>query len=266
MSTTTRPPAQQKTPKKTTHKATDSTGDRQPKSQAVKSHQPNITGQQVVDFINQNPDFLMHNPQLVAEILLPFSGDPVPLMQHQIRVLREKNKALEAHIGLITTTAMENEALLDNTIALALSLLETHELVQLIHKLEQGLTDIFSVQAAHLYLFDTMFHELPPANQFFQKTSPQFAQKILGQATNPKHIITGPQRPESLEFLFPEAHTVGSAAVVPLHFHAPIGLLAIGHSNSLHFRPDQDHLFLKFLQEVISRVFFGAAANVATSV
>src|SRR5690606_36444363 len=70
----------------------------------------------VIEYLLQNPDFLERHPQLLAELRIPHPcGTAVSLLEHQARVLRERNRALQARLDELLAVARDNDRLAART-------------------------------------------------------------------------------------------------------------------------------------------------------
>jgi len=84
---------------------------------------------QVIQYLQEHPDVLMKNPGVFGALVIPHqSGAAVSLVERQLKLLREENQALKLKIDELVTIARENEELNQRFHRLALELMNTDQL------------------------------------------------------------------------------------------------------------------------------------------
>tara|TARA_R110000868_G_scaffold179802_4_gene420157 strand:+ start:4319 stop:5008 length:690 start_codon:yes stop_codon:yes gene_type:complete len=212
-----------------------------------------VTEEQVALYLKNHPGFFLKRDDLLCEIELTHSsGEAVSLLERQVSLLRERNMDIRSRLNSLLDNARNNDRLFEKTKAIVLALLEAKSLDSIVNTLTRGLKNEFAMDYASLILFaDPQTHRnsasrIVPLDDAFHA--------IPGLLKSNK-ATCGVLRPEELAFLFPNQHRdVGSAAVVPLSFGHPLGVIAIGSKDSHYFRSSMGTLFLGYIAEVLNRI------------
>lgn len=129
---------------------------------------PPASAEQVAQYLHDNPGFFDAHADLLASITVPHphGGRAVSLVERQVDLLREKNKALEMRLAELVRIGQENDAIVDRLQRLTRELLRTRDLRTLPDVLVAGMTDGFAVPQAALRLWnlDAAYHDLPQAS------------------------------------------------------------------------------------------------------
>ncbi len=207
---------------------------------------------QVVAFLRNNPTFFRNHDDLLLEMRLPHeSGKAISLLERQVNVLRERNMDMRHRLNKLLDNARDNDKLFDKTRRLVLSILEVDTVDDIVDKVIESLQNDFQVDASSLILFGTSAN-FPHAN--CRRVDAGEARKHIGSVIKNNRAVCGILRTDELAFLFPKQHEqIGSAAIVPLAFHNPVGVLAIGSFDPHHYRSSMGTLFLTYIAEVLNR-------------
>jgi uncharacterized protein YigA (DUF484 family) len=203
----------------------------------------------VIDYLVQNPQFFERHPELLAELRIPHpSGAAVSLLEHQTRILRERNRTLQSRLDELLAVARDNDRLADRMHRLTLELMEAHNLDSAIFSLKDELRSNFECDAVAIKLLGAGDGE-------------DWVQPDSSALTSFSHILQEP-RPvcgrrlrEQLQFLVSDsAVAIGSAALVPLvDNNQVVGLLAVGSYRPDHFHPGMGTVFLRQLGAIAGR-------------
>lgn len=207
--------------------------------------------EQIVAYLKAHKDFFVTHESLLADITVPHStGSAVSLVERQVGVLRERNLDLRERLERLLVVARENDMLFEKMRGLILALLEAKNITDLAAALERELKARFASEFVSFLLFD-----VSGATGAAQSVHLQDAQEKIPALVKGRRAIAGQLRNEELTFLFGhEGLLVKSCAVVPVHHGRPLGLLAIGSSNSEHFKTSMDTLFIGFVGDVLARL------------
>jgi uncharacterized protein YigA (DUF484 family) len=84
-----------------------------------------MDGQQILTFLQENPEFFEQYADELAEIMLPhpYGGRAISLNERQVLALREKNKLLEDKLAELIRFGEENDVISDKVHRLAVALL-----------------------------------------------------------------------------------------------------------------------------------------------
>lgn len=208
------------------------------------------SAEQVAAYLKAHKDFFVDHESLLADITIPHeTGKAVSLVERQVVVLRERNLELRERLTRLLDVARENDMLFEKMRGLILALLETKTVPALAAALERELRLRFGSEHVSFLLFDVAGSTGPA-----QSISLLTAQEKIPSLVKGRQAIAGQLRKDELQFLFGhEGEQVKSCAVVPVQHERPLGLLAIGSSNSDHFKSSMDTLFISFIGDVLAR-------------
>ena len=118
---------------------------------------------EVADFLKDNPDFLNHNPGILAFVSLPSNaaGNVSSLQDRQVQTLRDKVRIMEQRLVEMTRAAVENHAIIQSLQALQRSLLAVRDANQLPAVLVQGIQNHFKVPQVQLKIWNKSPEFLP---------------------------------------------------------------------------------------------------------
>lgn len=215
---------------------------------------PTPTNEQVASFLRNNEDFFQQRPDLLELLRLPDpSGAAVSLLERQAQVLRERNDELRERLHNLLDIARENDRLFEKTRRLVLDLMEPASLDGLLDALINGLKREFAPDSISLLLYQP--HPLKTSLEKHVRCLPASElHEALQMMLSSNRAVCGVLRPAELQQLFPDSHaSIGSAAMVPLLRHQPLGLLAIGSKHPEHFKSSLGTLFVSHIGEVLAR-------------
>ena len=209
------------------------------------------SAEQVAAYLKAHKDFFVDHESLLADITIPHeTGKAVSLVERQVVVLRERNLELRERLTRLLDVARENDMLFEKMRGLILALLETKTVPALAAALERELRLRFGSEYVSFLLFD-----VSGSTGAAQSIPLLAAQEKIPSLVKGRQAIAGQLRKDELQFLFGhEGEQVRSCAVVPVQHERPLGLLAIGSSNSDHFKSSMDTLFISFIGDVLARV------------
>lgn len=220
--------------------------------ESLKEQQKETIGEDdVARYLRNHPGFFLKHEDLLADITLAHdSGKAVSLLERQVSILRDRNMEMRTRLSGLLENAQRNDILFEKTKALILSLLEAKRADELADTFCKHLTTHFDVDAASMIVFGNP----GVSNTRLRVTSSDEAGKHIGSILKNNKAICGVLRESENRFLFADqAEGIGSAAVVPLHYHKPLGIIAIGSRDPQHFQSSMGTLFLGYIAEVINR-------------
>ncbi len=205
---------------------------------------------QVRDYLKENGDFLQRNPDLLDHLHVSHaSGSAVSLVEKQVSVLRERNMDMRHRLNALTANARDNDQLYEHTRSTVLQLLEAHSLDDLYAAFMSAMRDEFGVEHASMILFGE-----DADGTAVRIESPSRAGEEIGALLKGNKPVCGVLRTEELNFLFPDAGAVGSAALMPLSETGELGLIAVGSSDADRYNSGMGTLFLSHIADVIVRL------------
>lgn len=219
---------------------------------SLKEHDDNddITTEQVIDYLKQNPDFFVGRDALLSELSIPHkSGSATSLVERQVAVLRERNMDMRQRLHKFVEVARDNDRLFEKTRALTLRLLSATTLPQILDAVSDSLKHDFHIDCFSLALYK---NSSLPAHDGVDVIDETQAQQEIGHLLRSGNAISGILRTKELAFLFPAAGGVKSAALVPIGNEPTLGFLAVGSDREDHYRANMDTLFLTYISQVLT--------------
>ena len=221
--------------------------------QQHKTAAPLLDEQLIADYLQENTDFFVNQPQLLADLNLPHeSGDAVSLVERQVSILRERNMDMRRRLSRLLDNARDNTKLFEKTRRLNLMLLEAQHLKDVVDSIFFSFENDFEIEFTSLILFGdgSRFPETK-ARFVTTQTARQHASRFLSS----HKTLCGELPADEVSFIFAEfAATTTSCAVAPLINGSIFGLLAVGSSNPHRYRSSMGTLFLSYISEILSRV------------
>lgn len=219
----------------------------------------------VAGYLTENPDFFLRNPDTLNNLNLRHEcGDAVPLIEYQVKVLREQNQSLDRRLRELLQVARHNDGTAERLHELTLELIRANDLHSAVESLRSGLQEGFHADAVGIILILSA-EQVPATDSIPEVVAADHAgltnlQEILDNGRPLCGSITSAQQQE----IFPatEQH-LQSAAVVPLVADTrTIGLVGIGSCDPERYHSSQGTIFLRRLGTVaaiaIQRLLDGA--------
>lgn len=209
---------------------------------------------QVRDFLEQQVDFFQRNPDMLRKLHIPHaSGDAVSLVERQVSVLRERNVDLRHRLRDLTEAARDNEVLYMNTRQLVLELLEAESLGALFEAFAHAMRNGFKTDQAAMIVFDN--NASGEARESCRRAPRDSVLSHLGALMKGGKPACGALRDEEFNYLFPDARSSGSAALVTIsRGGSELGLIAVGSVDATRYHPKMGTLFLEHIAAVMARL------------
>lgn len=212
-----------------------------------------LTEDDIALYLKNHPGFFLKRDDLLLELELAHpSGQAVSLLERQVSLLRERNMDIRTRMNNLLEQARGNDQLFECTKQLVLALIEAQGLDAIVNTVNRSLLTDFDIDFCSLTLFgqpdqhSSLSSRMVPIDDAYQR--------IPGLLKS-NNATCGVLRPEELQFLFmDQAPMVGSAAVIPLSFGNPLGIIAIASKDPKHFRSSMGTLFLSYIAEVLNRI------------
>lgn len=206
--------------------------------------------QAIVRYLSAHPEFFNRHPELVETLRIPHPCQPaVSLLQHQVRVLRERNAQLHGKLEEWVEVARENGDLIGRLQRLTLVLIEASGLAEMLTGIEGVLRAEFKAE----YTLLCLTPGAQPADWEHAMILSPAAQTLFGPLLSSGRPLCGRLTRQQTQALFGElASRIASAALVPLRGERWQGLLAVGSQAEERFQPGMGTLFLSCMGELIS--------------
>ena len=209
--------------------------------------------QLVRDYLIDHPNFFEENPDILEAINLSHdSGKAISLVERQISIMRDKNKALSGQVEQLISTAKNNDQLLAKTNQLVLKLIQAEDLNSLIAVLDNSLKNDFNTEFYSLTLIDKgLLTSKTAANLVSEDDAKSKISNLLGA----QKAVSGVLREEQINFLFEQsADSVASAIALPLNSAEPFGILALGSSDADFYSHDIGTVFIDYIGALLNEL------------
>ncbi|MDT8398699.1 MAG: DUF484 family protein [Pseudomonadales bacterium] len=213
---------------------------------------------QVAAWLATHPDFFRVHGELLTSLTIPHeSGSAISLLEHQINLLRDKNRDLQHKVDNFLANAKANARLFEKTRLMILEFLKASSMDELNKVVDLTISREFGSTRTRL-----LFTAGTARTEGGQDMDEQEAREILGPLFEKQRTFCGELNEAQARLLFPEeASKIVSAAIISIHSTTapdteakatPSALLVIGSEKTRHFNSEQDTLFLDFIGEVIA--------------
>jgi len=225
-----------------------------------------INEKQVVNYLMANPDFFASNIRLLTDLNLPHGpGGTISLIERQVAVLREQNRATRKQLHELIQIANDNDTLINHLYEFTLALMDADRSSEICSLLEETLKKDFKADAAILCLFMTQddlsvcaCHSVFMNVMLLEQADDHLS--LFKKALGTGEPVCGKLTEEQLDYLFPgKGNGINSAAQIPLDATAPdgkkitLGVLAIGSCDAARFQSGMGTVFLKQLGTLVGR-------------
>lgn len=219
----------------------------------TKKKKSTVSEEQVANFLKSEPEFFMRNAELLNDIVLTHeTGAAISLVERQLSVMRTRNQDLRDRLDELMDNAKKNDQLFTYCKHLILALLDAEDLGDLIDALLYSFDHEFHIEHTRIILFDS---SLKLAPKRASTMNIERAKAVLKQTITESRNFCGNLNSIETELVFGHsAPDVGSSAIVNLSANRPLGIIAIGNKDPLHYRGTQGTVFLNYLGDVISRI------------
>ncbi len=214
-----------------------------------------------IEFLRQNPDILMSYPEVFSTMEIPHqSGGVTSLVERQMKMLREENQTLKNNMDELLNIARENEELNQRFHRLALELISTDQLDDVLAMVQNQVQTFF-------YTDYVCFRFLPSIIDRKSRLKAHYLSRDSSILTTVelwlKHrkAICGRQDEKINHELFGESINIGSSAIIPLFHAGDLGLLCLGSVSDTRFNKTMGTIFLQQLGELVSIRVQGLLGN-----
>ncbi|MDH5432936.1 MAG: DUF484 family protein [Gammaproteobacteria bacterium] len=208
---------------------------------------------QVKDYLANHPDFLKNNPQLLAHMEFSTNDSTISsLVEHQIKVLRERNQSLQGQLIEMLRSAHNNEELLLRCNQFMLDILEAKSLKELSAKIINALKKDFDLDGAALVLVGEYKSASAPAQIV---SDAKDIKAMLNCHFPDNQTLCGRLGSEVKVKLFGDmGRDLQSFALVPLGDKCESGLLALASKEVDRFEPHMGTLFVELIAKLVEHL------------
>ncbi len=208
-----------------------------------------LTPQEVKSYLLDNPDFLLDHQDLFTKLNFPHeTSGATSLIERQVQVLRESQKANQSQVSELTQTAAANHDLLKKMQTLTLELITAQDGNLLVTALDNLIRQEFGLDAMQLLLPQELEDTNLPLSQFLPAES---LQQMRSDIFN-LDIYVGRIPAKLSEYFSPESlQNITSIALLKLDIGSASYLL-LGSSEETRFQSDMATDFIQFIASVLS--------------
>ena len=202
-----------------------------------------LTPEQVAEYLIDNPDFFVENPEVLPELKLPnLHSGTVSLVELQTDQLRQQLHQQRQELAQLISHADHNEQLFQ----IFASLMQSLYVCESINEVEEALSASFSGELAFTNFTLQVFVTRPDLADFQHH-------KLIEKRFKKSDFFFGRIAKDEVRQIFNDKQ-VGSCALILLGTKEKLGLLALGSEDASHFHPDMDTLFLLPLKQLLEQV------------
>jgi len=216
------------------------------------------TDLQLISLLRENPDILNRHPELLPALEVAHqSGGAVSLIERQVEVLRKQGQAQEDRLRELMDVARDNERLAQTCHRLAVDLLATHDVDDVISIVLDTFKTELSADFAVVKLFSEDAELIEQSDGLFVDANSDTLNAFKTMLQH-KNTVCGKSTEEQKTYLFEDkAEKVKSVAIIPLVAGANLGLIGLGADNAQRFNSNMGTDFLSQVGELISASLAG---------
>jgi uncharacterized protein YigA (DUF484 family) len=211
---------------------------------------------QVVEYLHAHPDFFEHHPNTLLQLSLTDSKKSPKtssLLERQLDLAKKRLIDSEKKLSALIDNGKANETLSNHVNRLAVSLLKTHRVNDVLTATEQRLKNDFRSEQLLWLVDESLGSQCEPMHSLrvLHKGDALFESiELIIKSGKPRiGRLRGKQREQLLPLL---THPAESAALIPLICHSSSHILVIGSENPDHFDPSMSTDFLEKIAQLIS--------------
>ena len=206
----------------------------------------------VIDYLQKNPEMLMSYPEVFTALAIPHhGGDVISLVERQLKILRNENRKMEKKLVELVNIARENEDLNQRFHRLALELLNTDTLDDVLSTVQDQVQTFFNTDYVCFRFLPEIADKNKKLKNHYLDTSSGIVDTLKPWLEKRKPVC-GHFEDKIIQAIFGDEIKVESSALIPLYHTAEIGLLCLGSASIDRFNKNMGTIFLKHLGELVS--------------
>lgn len=212
-----------------------------------------LNAQDVIEFLQQNPDQLLDNDSFwnaLVDLYVDQPSQSFPALQHkQMALLRQRNDDLKGKIQHLLANGHVNDSLFKKMERAVLKLTGADTFSAFLAAFEQSCYQVFQVAHARLIVLA----EGESDHELLTFIGDNDSLQDIQHLSSLNSTLCGPLRDTEKRYFFDQrASRIKSSAVIPLRLNEKtLGLLVFGSDDAHHFSSDQDTLFIDFFAKVL---------------
>jgi len=205
----------------------------------------------IIDYLRKNPELLMSYPEVFVDLSIPHhDGQIISLVERQLKIVRKENLKIKKKLDELVNIARENEDLNQRFHRLALELMNTDQLDDVLAMVQNQVQTFFYTD----YVCFKFMPEVTAKKQLKQHyLDPENA--ILGTLKSwleKRKPVCGRLESRVNRALFGDGVKIESSALIPLYHTTDIGFLCLGSVGKDRFNERMGTIFLEQLGELVS--------------
>ncbi|OUS41004.1 hypothetical protein A9R00_03145 [Oleispira antarctica] len=210
-----------------------------------------LTDADVVQYLQDNPDFFIAKDELLASLRIPHdSGQATSLIERQLAVYRERNVELRQRLTDLLENARRNDKLFGKTKRLVLALINAQNWIDIEAALDDSLRQDFNVDHWTLLYFSEQKLEHP-----MHSISNKDKQREIHRLFKGHRAFCGQLTDETMDLLLDEKQSSAeSIAAAQIRNGQQTGVLSVASDDPKFYRSSMDTLFLDYIADVLGLI------------
>ncbi len=220
------------------------------------------TDLQLISLLRDNPDIFTRHPEIVAMLEVSHqSGGAVSLIERQVSVLRQQVQTQDNRLRGLMDVARDNERLAKICHRLAIDLLATHDVDDVVSIVLDTFKTELAADHAVVKLFSDDQELITQSSGLFVAANDE-ALTAFKTMLQHKNTVCGKSTKEQKDYLFEQrAEKIKSVAIIPLVAGANLGLIGLGAEDAQRFKASMGTDFLSQVGDLISASLAGHLEN-----
>lgn len=210
-----------------------------------------LTDADVVQYLQDNPDFFIAKDDLLSGLRIPHeSGQATSLIERQLSVYRERNVELRQRLTDLLENARRNDKLFSKTRRLVLALIDSKSWIDIEAALDDSLRQDFNVDHWSLLYFTEhqLEHPLHSINNIDK-------QREIHRLFKGHRAFCGQLTDETMDLLLDEKQSSAeSIAAAQIRTGQQIGVISVASDDPKFYRSSMDTLFLDYIADVLGLI------------
>ncbi|MGD2171325.1 MAG: DUF484 family protein [Gammaproteobacteria bacterium] len=219
---------------------------------AEKQQSDPIDEAKVIRYLQENPEVLMGYPEIFSSLAIPHrTGGATSLVERQLKLLRENNKVLKAKIDELVGIARENEELNQRFHRLALELMNTNQLHDVLSMVQDQVQTFFYTDFVCFRFLPGVSDDGNVLDGMYLDPQSGVVDSVMPWIEARKPVCGRHDEALNRQLFGADVH-IGSSAFIPLYHARNLGLLCLGSISADRFGLTMGTIFLQQLGELVS--------------
>lgn len=206
----------------------------------------------VIQYLQENPAILMDYPDVFSTLAIPHqTGGAISLVERQLKLLRDENQNLRSKIEELVGIARDNEELNQRFHRLALELMDTEQLHDVLAMVQDQVQTFFYTDFVCFRFLPDVSDSSNNLDGLYLDADSSIVDRIKPWIEGRKPIC-GQQDEDTNRELFGPDLNIASCAFIPLYHTRELGLLCLGSVSAERFSASMGTIFLEHLGELVS--------------